>query len=398
MRKVLLSLIITMLLIAACSEAATPTFEPTETAVPTPTGTPTPAPPTATSTVEPTATPLPIQINFTPSEDNPILEKGSTGEWDNKKVNLGYVVEKDGLYHMFFSGSQMEAEPGPPAFGYATSSDGLSFAKHDANPILVVDDTGLGAGGEIDSWPNMPIAVPFVDGDTWTLYYNGVSNIGRTTAPSPSGPWSPGELVLESGKEGEWDAGLVRPIGVFSTTKGYVLYYIGGIKDLFYHGPYSNFPSNAWWMIGLATSPDGITWTKYDDPDTTDRPYAESDPVLQAGPSSWEKHDIWSATVLETESGWEMFYSGGYLGSYEGGSLPMPKVRIGYATSPDGIHWTKYGGNPIFDADSDPHFPYPIVLVTSALVGEDGYLVYYDYAWVSDMGAARGTITRELGE
>ena len=149
-------------------------------------------------------------------------------------------------------------------------------------------------------------------------------------------------------------------------------------------------------MVGMATSPDGITWAKYDDPDTTDSPYADSDPVLQAGPSSWDKSDIWSASVLETESGWEMFYSGSYWSgaiSYTG-----PKARIGYATSPDGIHWTKYGGNPIFDADSDPHFPYPIVLVTSALAGEDGYLVYYDYAWTSGMGAARGTITRESGE
>ena len=56
MRKAQLILIIAMLLITACSEAAAPTFEPTETAVPTPTGTATPAPPAATSTPEPTAT------------------------------------------------------------------------------------------------------------------------------------------------------------------------------------------------------------------------------------------------------------------------------------------------------------------------------------------------------
>jgi hypothetical protein len=62
-------------------------------------------------------------------------------------------------------------------------------------------------------------------------------------------------------------------------------------------------------MCGLATSADGINWTKYDDPSTTEAPYAKSDPVLQPSPSGWDAEDV-ICSVMKTDTGWEMLYQG----------------------------------------------------------------------------------------
>jgi len=78
--------------------------------------------------------------------------------------------------------------------------------------------------------------------------------------------------------------------------------------------------------IGYATSPDGITWTKY-----------AGNPVLVGLSGGWD-HNAWSPTVLNDGGTYRMWYSGSFTG---------PDLKIGYATSPDGITWTKYAGNPV---------------------------------------------------
>jgi predicted GH43/DUF377 family glycosyl hydrolase len=80
--------------------------------------------------------------------------------------------------------------------------------------------------------------------------------------------------------------------------------------------------------IGYATSSDGLTWTRQG-----------SDPVLSYG-AGWESHGVSAPSVLydPVASQWKMWYAGrDYNGRYS----------IGYATSPDGITWSKYGNNPV---------------------------------------------------
>ncbi|RMG94891.1 MAG: T9SS C-terminal target domain-containing protein [Chloroflexi bacterium] len=93
--------------------------------------------------------------------------------------------------------------------------------------------------------------------------------------------------------------------------------------------------------VGYATSNDGINWTKYDDPNTTAPPYEFSDPVLpHGGAGEFDEGKAWTPSVLPTASGYELWYAG------DPGGLSH---KIGYATSSDGIHWTKDPGNPVFE-------------------------------------------------
>jgi hypothetical protein len=69
-----------------------------------------------------------------------------------------------------------------------------------------------------------------------------------------------------------------------------------------------------------------------------------------------------------------MFYEG-----WNGSGLDF----IGYASSPDGVHWSKYQDNPILGKDRN----YPSVIK----VGSTYYLYTMDYE-TNDLFAATGTI------
>ena len=279
--------------------------EPTATQVQ-PTPTELPPQPTLTNTTQPTPTlvptetQIPIQIDFTPYENNPVLTRGASGEWDYYRVWTGTVVHVDDLFHMFYTGRG----EGITGIGYAVSPDGYTFTKYDANPILQPDGEGFDA-----AW--IEFSAPLVTDDTWMLFYNasredlinpdmgGGPSIGLTTAPGPTGPWTQGQLVLKAGGPGEWDAGFILPGSVIATEDGYIMYYTGG--------PEQEFEWPPTWMCGMASSPDGVSWTKYDDLDTTEAPFAESDPVMQPSDSGWDSAGV-HCSVLKTDSGWEMFY------------------------------------------------------------------------------------------
>jgi len=90
------------------------------------------------------------------------------------------------------------------------------------------------------------------------------------------------------------------------------------------------------------TSNDGVHWMKYNDPATTDQPYAESDPVFQPDDKgAWDGAWVHQPRVFQTADGWAMIYRGT---SNNRGS----NMKLGLATSTDGIHWERFAGNPIF--------------------------------------------------
>jgi predicted GH43/DUF377 family glycosyl hydrolase len=306
-----------------------------------------------------------VENTFVAYENNPVLELGTPGEWDGGTIVLPEVIVVSDTLHMFYTGL-ITAFDSAPTIGYASSPDGLTWTKNISNPILVSDGTGFDA---------YYVATPAMldDNGLWVMYYAGQptpppapsgSQIGRATAPAPTGPWTKGtEPVLTLGSSGEWDSGFIEANAVLKIDNEYVMYYSGG----------ANFFDGVGFMIGRATSPDGLIWTKYDDPTTTEVPFAESDPVLTPGPAgAWDEAIVWESSVRHTPCGWEMYYTG---------APSLLESAIGYATSDDGLVWVKDPANPIYEAADDPvtMMTGNIVEVPTVIdVGSERW-IYYDY-------------------
>lgn len=119
--------------------------------------------------------------------------------------------------------------------------------------------------------------------------------------------------VISPGNYGDWDSDNVQPGAVIKDNGIYKMYYTG------WSDQYSN------WNIGLATSIDGINWTKYPEP-------------ILLGTNTWE-YQLVVSSVIKTNNQYYLYYTGRNL----------PNYAIGVAISANGINFTKYSGNPILN-------------------------------------------------
>jgi hypothetical protein len=300
--------------------------------------------------------PEPFSGKLTVYGESPILHEGLDDSWDSSFVFPGAVLYQDGLYHMFYNGIKLSGNSGEGGVGYAISANGTDWYRVADAPIFTWDET---VGDEM--WLRASSALIEDDG-TWVLYLSslplGITEelpmIWRATAPAPNGPWTFDDIpLLEPGESSEWDYyGVLFPI-VLKTEDRYLMYYLNARFD----------NRRGISGIGLATSDDGLFWTKYNNPATEER-FSESDPIFVyegeiAGFNSIQDFFIWQDT-----QGFAMFYGIG---------RNNPE-NMDYATSSDGIIWTSASEEPIFSTEEINFmsaFGSPKVLVRD---GE--YLVY----------------------
>ncbi len=276
---------------------------------------------------QPPASPPPLEASFTNRQlqvftAQPVLSPGPAGAWDASWVEPGGVTYAGGRFHLIYYGGNSGAMTS--GLGYAVSTDGLHWQRPLSSPVItpgaIVSSTML---------PMLAVNSLLTDGKQWELYFTlgdvqspVLGTIHRATAPSPEGPWrvEATPVLLPGDKStADWDAFGVGEAAVVRTAQGYVMYYTGGF-----------YPRG----IGRATSPDGRTWTKYDDPATTAVPFIHSDPMLSSE-ADWEGSAVGSPTVWQTPTRWVMAYVAG------------PSTGVGYAVSADGLHWLKSPANPI---------------------------------------------------
>jgi hypothetical protein len=322
--------------------------------------------PVTTGQDEPT-----IVVALTPFEGNPIVLLGEDSP-QYFQSDEPRVIFHDGMFHMFFSG--IPAPDAPVEIGYAMSPDGLVWATYAGNPILTTDQVGA---------DSIASKVVFYDGTQWVLLFNPGARGGhltdhylRATAPAPTGPWSvDANPVLEAGRATSWDTGDIVVHSVTSVDSNFVLHYSSSATASF---------------VGMATSPDGIAWSKYDDPATIGMRFARSDPVFTAtGDRTWDAFISWPM-IRWGAQGFEMFYEGCLF-------FPASSCNIGYAYSLDGLAWTRLS-EPVLTFDSpDSMNTFDIVetIPRSVVVVDDTYFLYYTEMSIDDrwINVATGTVT-----
>jgi predicted GH43/DUF377 family glycosyl hydrolase len=130
--------------------------------------------------------------------------------------------------------------------------------------------------------------------------------------------------------------------------------------------------------IGMATSNDGISWTKY-----------SGNPVLDPGtPGTWDGDAISDASVIKENGQYKMWYTGQTYGATSVDDV----FRIGYATSPDGIHWTRYSENPVLTPGSLGSWDDRRVWRPSVISTGSGYVMYYRGAAVAEGSQAKAGV------
>jgi hypothetical protein len=186
----------------------------------------------------------------------------------------------------------------------------------------------------------------------------------------------PGNPILTPGPSGSWEYSIQHASIVFD----------GNIYHMYYSGE-STAPSYDG-AVGHATSPDGIVWTK----DTL------NNPVLTKGSvGSWDSDYIFSPSVLYDGTIFHMWYTA---------ARPTnANIRIGYATSLDGVIWEKYNdpattgtlyaeSDPVLIPGSSGSWDDRTVEVPAVILESGSYIMWYrgmDYAFNEGIGRATST-------
>jgi len=177
------------------------------------------------------------------------------------------------------------------------------WTKYAGSPVL---------GGELGTCFDVSV---IRDDNKYRMYFSWRPKASIALTESDDGIlWSTPRIVLEPARTG-WEDEVNRP-GVLKKD---------GIYHMWYTGQFDGRSE-----IGYATSHDGIHWER------------QEQSVLSAD-QPWEKVAVMCPDVLwdDERNEYRMWYSGGE--QYE-------PDAIGYAASPNGIHWTKRE-EPVFSAD-----------------------------------------------
>lgn len=244
------------------------------------------------------------------SNDDPVLEKGDPGSFEDLGLGFPSVLQIGQVYHMWYAGL---SETMGMNMGHATSDDGITWTRDPMNPVLVK--------GEENTWNSDRVYLPkvlFLDGVFHMWFVGAAANEKLGYATSTDGStwtvyeWNPMENI---GEISDWDAGEL----------GSGAYYHDGEK---FHSWYSGASyGSSRFKMGCAASADGITWVR------------ESElPVMEnGGTGAWDYSRVQPSTLVAEDGLKHIWYSGGDFG----------KWQIGHATSEDGLSWEKDASNPV---------------------------------------------------
>ena len=327
--------VVATLVVAACQPGqATNSSAPS-----TNTGAPATAPSAAVSAgpTEGPATPIPELLSLTLDDGGPILTPADGPEDARYSLPAAGARARDGTYVLLIVWFFAEQGDARPVVTVATSSDARTW-RVGRDPILAGLGVGLARPGPI------PTALVELDDGSWLLYgwaedvtHEGYVLNWRASAQDLAGPWElDRDRLLAQGGPGTWDSRTASVGAVQATDAGFAAWYEG-------QSPGSGLRGD----LGYASSQDGLSWTKFDDPTTTEEALAESDPVVRrgvCGPGT--ERALFQPQVETTPGGYQMVF-GGFGSSSE-------RMALFGAVSTDGARWGCATPEPLLDAQAIP--------------------------------------------
>ncbi|MFO7610309.1 MAG: DUF2341 domain-containing protein [Candidatus Krumholzibacteriia bacterium] len=218
---------------------------------------------------------------------------------------------------------------------------------------VAVPDLPAGGSASIYVYYGKDGAAPAGDATAVFTAYDGFEAPIVTNA----GEWAryPGNPVLTEGAPGSWDD--------HGATFASVIWDSAAVEfRMYYHGF-----SGGTHQIGLATSADGVNWTKH-----------AGNPIMTPGPAAWDGNSVRVPMVWKEGADYHMIYTGAGSGG----------MQVGYATSSDGIAWTKNPANPVFN---DPTWASGETENWGVIKVGDEYQMWYSDFGVRQSGLAVST-------
>lgn len=224
----------------------------------------------------------------------PVLDRGRDGCFDDNGVILGDIVKVDGVYRMYYVGFQKVQRAKFLAFtGLAISEDGgNSFIRQSEAPIMDRANgattiraihTALYEEGRWKVW--------FAVGDDWEII-NGVPfpqyNIWYTESDDGIAFGNPSQLCVDVAGD-EYRIG--RP-SVYKMPDGYIMFYTKGSRSGLDYYP------------GIAYSSNGIEWERRD-----------SDFSLPLSPGGFDSMHLCYPRLINVKNRTYCFYNGNNMGA-----------------------------------------------------------------------------------
>lgn len=261
-------------------------------------------------------------VDFKPAQDGPVFTAGGKGKWDQAIRERGWIMKEGDVWKLWYTGYD-GGRDSIKYLGYATSTDGISWKRHDKNPIYT------------DHWVEDMMIVKD-DGKYW-MFAEGKDDRAHLLVSTDGLAWKRvGQLDIRL-KDGK-----PIPDGAFGTPTAWKE------KDT-WHLFYERDDLGVW----LATSKDMKVWTNVQD-----------EPVLRPGPDEFDKDLIALNQIIRHKDRYYAYYHGSARQGPAKG-----KWSVGVATSTDLIHWEKYAKNPLEPVEQNK---------SSGILVHDGsrYLLY----------------------
>jgi predicted GH43/DUF377 family glycosyl hydrolase len=274
---------------------------------------------------------------------NPVLSP-TPGSWDATKILQPQVVYTGNSFRMWYVGRNQTSV----GIGYATSPDGFIWTKY-PNPVLLP--------GPSSAWDSSDLGLGEVafNGTAFLMWYRGTSPIypggAFGLATSTDGvtwvKYARNPILAPSSV----DSKTMTTPGVTKVVNAYYMWY-SARND-------TDLPSDTLKIL-FAQSNDGMNWARL------------SRVVLSpsSDPQSWDSLSLYCASVIYDGITFGMWYS----------ALSQSAItpRIGYATSSDGLTWTKFPSNPILNLGASGSWDSNGVEEPTVIATKSGYMLYYD--------------------